>query len=283
MGDRQEDDLSSRDPRKLLSKSFLVGADLCGERAWLDIHRPVPFHMTEKVAFGSAVDLAVQMVLAGRDAGLDVLAGDAERVVAEVALLLETRRSDPAVSIEEVLDAANHFAAYVERSELDFSGAIRQHHIRVPVPDVGVVDGHPDLILRDGSIVDIKTSPRSKPVDAAASAYLELGLYALAREIETGARVPRVAYLTWVRSSRPAWQLVSAEVTERMLAIARGRAASTARAIAADATLNEGAETPRNWTFPNGPRFVGLCGSCGHNPALGGTCAIYEGENTDAR
>lgn len=274
------DDLAERDPRKLLSKSFLIGADLCGHRAWLDLYYPQPFVQTERVAFGSAVDLGVQVILAGRDAGLDVLAGDAERVVEPVAELIASRPTDPAVDLAEVLVALRAFADFLAAgSDLDFAGALRQHHFRLPVPGVGTVDGHPDLILRDGTIVDVKTSPRAKAQDAAATAYLELGLYALAREVETGQRVPRVAYLTWVRSSRPSWQLVTADVTDRMLEQARHRSAATSRALAADAELNAGSSSPVNWTLTHGPRFGGLCGTCAHNPAYSGRCEIAEGVN----
>lgn len=274
------DDLATRDPRKLLSKSYLVGADLCGNRAWLDLWYPVPFRQTEKVAFGSAVDLGVQIILGARDAGLDVLRDDPDRLIDPVRELLESRPTDPAVELDEVLRALIAFRDYadsVPADVLDFTGAARQHHVRVPVPGCGMVDGHPDLILRDGAIVDIKTSPRAKPSDAAATAFLELGLYALAREIETGERVPWVGYLTWVRSAKPYWQLVRAEVTDRMLTIAQERAAGTSRAIAADEELNRGAESPQNFTLTHGPRFPGLCGTCGHNPAFGGRCTISEG------
>lgn len=279
MSSSTDQQLASRDPRQLLSKSFMVGADLCGQRAWLDLHDPRPFHMTEKVAFGKAVDLGVQIILAGWEAGLEMTGANASRLTDPLLELLAADATEPAVDIEEVLQACGAFRRWMDATELNLWRATRQHHIRVPVDGIGMVDAHPDLILQDGTIIDVKTSSRSKPLDAAATSWRELAFYALIRQIETGQRPPRVAYLTWVRSTRsPGWQYVEAEVTDRMLRIAHHHAASVARAIAADGMLNEGAAVPQNHTFATGPRFAGLCGDCSHNPARGGACTITEGD-----
>ncbi len=271
------DELATRDSRRFLSKSFLTGADFCGQRAWLDLNDPRPFRMTEPVAFGKAVDLGVQIVLRMLDAGLDPRR-ESERLVDPVLELLSENVTEPEVSSDDVLRALDLFIREVVDTDLlPLNGAKLQHHIRMTLEDLGEVDAHPDLILRDGSVVDVKTSARAKPEDAAATSYLELGFYALLREIETGSRVPRVGYLTFIRGARPRWQLVEAPVSESMLAIARTRATAVRRARDADRILNEGAENPVNWTFPTGPRFSGLCGSCSHNPANGGRCTITEG------
>ena len=55
--------LAARDPRQFLSKSFMVGAELCGERAHLDLNRPRPFRMNEAVLFGKAIDVGVEALI----------------------------------------------------------------------------------------------------------------------------------------------------------------------------------------------------------------------------
>lgn len=271
------DELATRDSRRFLSKSFLVGADLCGQRAWLDLNHPRPFRMTEPVAFGKAVDLGVQVIVGMIDAGIDPR-GESDRFIEPVLEVIGDNPTDPEVSSDEVLRALDLFIREVVDTDLlVLHGAKVQHHVRLPVEELGEIDAHPDLILRDGSVIDVKTSSRAKPEDAAATSYLELGFYAFVREVETGQRPPRVGYLTFVRGARPRWQLVDAPVTETMVAIARTRSAAIRRARDADRVLNEGSATPVNWTFPAGPRFAGLCGSCSHNPANGGRCAITEG------
>lgn len=278
----QSSELAKRDPRTLLSKSYLVGADLCQQRAWLDLWYPKPFRVTEKVAFGSAVDLGIQIVLGARSAGIS-LTDQPDLLLAPLAEQIARTPTDPSVDQDEVLRAISAFRVWVddvaEAGGPDFMGALTQHHIRVPIDGAGMVDAHPDVILRDGTIVDIKTAGKAKGLDAAATSYLELGLYALVRQIETGTPVPSVAYLTWVRSSRPYWQWVRSSVTEQLLRVAQERAISIKRAMMVDAHMNEGAsDAPANYSFPGGPRFSGLCGDCQHSPAFGGRCSIKEGE-----
>lgn len=271
------DELSRRDPRQYLSKSFLVGADLCGRRAWLDLNDPRPFRMNEAVAFGKAVDIGVQMLVGMTNAGLTLQDGWG-RIEEEVLRMIGENPTDPVVEEEEVFHAlASFWDEVVGTDLLDLRSAKVQHHVRLPIEEIGMIDAHPDLVLRDGTIIDIKTSAKAKAPDAAALAYAELGFYAMVAEEETGIRPPRVGYLTWVRSSRPTWQLVTAPVTESMVTIARELSATTARAIYQDGELNAGAKVRRNYTFPGGPKFTGLCRSCSHNPANGGRCTITEG------
>ena len=54
------DDLSQR---TALSKSQLAVADICGQKAWLEIHHRRPFIPDEKVTFGAAVDATVESVI----------------------------------------------------------------------------------------------------------------------------------------------------------------------------------------------------------------------------
>lgn len=283
------EELSTRDPRVMLSKSFLTSADLCGQRVWLDLYDPKPFPVVEKIVFGKAVDAAVQQAVLMQNAGISPLA-DLELTLAPAVAAVESERERAfekglddsgarAVDFGEVRLAIQTFVRDA-LSMFDWQYAALQHHIRVPLGDAGLVDCHPDVITRDNAIVDIKTASRAKPASAAAESYLELGLYAIAREAERGEPVPWVAYLTYVRPKQQ-WQLVPAPVTQRMRDVALERAAGMKRALLADALLNspdrlaDGA-VPENSTFINGPKFSGLCTDCAHRPGVG-KCRIAEG------
>ena len=130
---------------------------------------------------------------------------------------------------------------------------------------VGVVDCHPDIVLRDDTIWDIKTSSRAKPMDAAKQSIDELAFYGIVYEAYTGATVPMVGYLTWVRSKKPYWQQVFAVLTDDM----REKAYANARRWRA-AVLTSSPDI--NNTFPFGPKYG--CADCQYHPALGGPCEV---------
>jgi len=267
--------LANRDPRERISKSFMIGADLCGWRAWYDIHDPKPFRMTEKVAFGKAVDAGVELVIAARRSGQEPDFALSRRAA-------EATAEDHALPIDWAAVDAALFAFHVDViPQFDWAYCVTQQRLALEIDGIGAVDGHPDVILADGTILDVKTAARSKAPNAAATAYLELGFYALAYEALTGSASPRVGYVTWVRSRSPYWQVVTAPVTDRMRVIARHLASAKARAVEADALLNEGALAPANSTLTNGPKFPGLCADCSHAPWNLGACAIAE-EVSDA-
>lgn len=260
-------ELSERDPRVWLSKSFMTGADMCGERAWRDIHDPRPFVMTEKVAFGKAVDVAVGHLIATSSAPDPAVATDYG-----MALIKDDARFVDRLEVER---AAEAFVTEVLPA-FDWDGALLQHHVRIDIHPIGGIDGHPDIILADGTILDVKTASKAKPLSAAADSVLELGFYALARYYETGVMPPRVGYVTWVRSSRPYWQIVTTNVTDNLLDRAAYRASVIRGAIEADTAHNLDREEPRNVSFPNGPKYAGLCNTCAHAPRNGGACSIAE-------
>lgn len=268
-------DLASRDPREMLTKSFLVGADLCNRRAWLDLYDPRPFVMTERVAFGKAVDLGIQKIIAAIGAGIELPTIGASIMAEIMAMLDETDDTDPAVDLNEVIVAIDRFATDIA-PRYDLAYASVQRSINIELEGIGRVSAHPDVILADGSIYDVKTAGRAKLADAASTSYTELAWYALIREAETGVEVPRVGYWTWCRTANPYWQIVESDVTPRMLAVARSRAEGYRSAIDADVRMNAGAEKPRVYAFPGGPAFAGLCRDCAHNPARQGSCTISE-------
>lgn len=274
------EDLSKRDPRERISKSFVSSADICGQKAWLSIHHPMPWTPPEKVTFGSAVDAGVEVIVKALAQG-ETVHEETIDFAWEVGLRrVETEENTPEPNA--VREAIRSFAAWSVVHEVVWPGSVTQPHLRLELPGIGEVDAHPDILLpqgfedpRVGTIVDIKTAARPKPANAAATSYTELGLYALlVLASGAGERPMSVAYWTYVRTQKPYWQEVVAPVTDHLLTVARNRVAAVARAIEADAILNDGVSEPRNSVFVNGPRYG--CGDCVYHPAAGGPCDIAE-------
>lgn len=271
------EDLSKRDPRERISKSFVSTADICGQKAWLSIHHPMPWTPPEKVTFGSAVDAGVEVIVKALAAGYEPDVVDAHKAAMQ-RVATEENAPDP----DDVGAALERFADWSVVHEVVWPGTVTQPHLRLELPGIGEVDAHPDLLLpqgfedpRVGTIVDIKTAARPKPANAAATSYTELGLYALlVLASGAGERPMSVAYWTYVRTQKPYWQEVVAPATDHLLTVARNRVAAVARAIEADAILNDGVSEPRNSVFVNGPRYG--CGDCVYHPAAGGPCDIAE-------
>ena len=271
------EDLSQRDARQYISKSFVASADICGAKAWHSLWHPMPWTPPEKVTFGSAVDAGVEVIVK------ELAAGHPSDVVAAYgAAMKRVETEENAPDINEVRIALEKFADWSVVHEVVWPGTVTQPHLRLELPGIGEVDAHPDLLLpqgfedpRVGTIVDIKTAARPKPANAAATSYTELGLYALlVLASGAGERPMSVAYWTYVRTQKPYWQEVVAPVTDHLLTVARNRVAAVARAIEADAILNDGVAEPRNSTFPNPPKYG--CSDCPYHPSAGGPCEIAE-------
>ena len=260
------EDLSQR---TALSKSALTTFDLCQQQAWFDLHARKPLIVSERITFGSAVDAAVEQIATMlRDTG-SVDMRKAMAAATEVVV-----RDDIEVDFDEIERAAERFVIEVAPRR-DWSGVACQPTIDVEFPDLGIGNGHPDLVYADNAVDDVKTGKQAKP-DVPT---VELGYYALLVEAWTQKPVPSVGYLTWVRTSRPGWQILNFPVTDELRRWTRERAGSYIRAKKADELLNRKAEIPRNFSFPGGPRFPSLCEGCQYNPANGGECVIaYRGE-----
>jgi hypothetical protein len=249
--------------RTALSKSALAVAELCGQKAWLEIHDRRPFIPNPDVTFGSAVDAGVENLLTAARAGFP----DTAKPLEAAALVIE--RDGIEVDFNEVERAITRFGTDV-LPKYDWSFCRLQPHVNVPLEDWGEVDGHPDIVLASGAVYDVKTSKRAKET----ARSVELGLYALMVEEETGAAVPRVGYFAWVRLVKPYWQVIESDVTEDFRSWTRERVAAYVRAKRADELLNRRAEVPVNWTFPSGPKNAGLCLTCQYNPLMGGPCRM---------
>ena len=260
-------DLAKRDPREVLSKSFMHTA--CGEKAWFTIHDPRPWVAPEKVTFGSAVDAGCSAYVAMARAN-DPASVDMDRAYAAAWDAIKDEPNKPEMS--DVQQAVDAFAALPydwAYSKIGMAaGTAKAFTMRFDLgPGIGMVDCHPDIVLRDHSIWDIKASKRAKPDDAAEKSIAELAFYGVCYEAYTGETVPMVGYLTWVRSKKPYWQQVYCDLSDEMRVKALANAKRWRAAIAAsDPSINN--------TFPFGPKFG--CADCQYHPALGGACEVSE-------
>ena len=253
------EDLSQR---TALSKSQLAVADICGQKAWLEIHHRRPFIPDEKTTFGSAVDAGVEMILKSARAGVP-----ADYAGASDASILAAERNGVEIDMDEVGYAVRGFAQIILPLH-DWAGVTLQRRLNAEIEPWGEVDGHPDILL-PGAVWDVKTSGRMK--DTART--VELGLYAILAEAE-GHPVAEVGYFCWVRTKKPYWQTISTPITPEFLAWTRERIDAYVRARNADVLLNRNAAEPVNWTFPSGPKNGSLCNGCAYNPDNGGPCKI---------
>jgi hypothetical protein len=259
--------------RTALSKSALQTFDLCQQKAWFSIHDPRPFVANEKVSFGSAVDAGVEVILTAARAGQTI---EEARYMAAAEEIIA--RDDAGVSADEVGNALFMFGGAI-LPHVDWSFCRLQAHVNEDIAGLGEVDGHPDIILSTNAVRDVKTAARAKPSDPP----LELGIYALLVEAETGKPVPDVGYYCWVRSQKPYWQAIDYPVTPEYRRWTTERVAAFVRAKKADEVLNRKAQVPQNFSMPGAPAFRSLCDECPWNPALGGPCQLaFRGETTDA-
>lgn len=263
------EDLSKRDPRERISKSFIQSAEQCGQRAWYQIHDPKPWTAPEQVTFGSAVDAGVEVIVKALARGRDEDDDDVLLGKAHHAAMQRVETEENAPDEGEVRGALERFLDWSVVQEVVWTGAVTQPHLRLELPGIGEVDAHPDLLLaaaaHDGiaCVTDVKTTPGNKQTKFAATSYTELGLYALLIEASTGRAPDNVAYWQYIRGLKtPAWRESIAPVTSRMLWVARHRVAAVARAIEADSILNDGVAEPRNSSFTNGPKYASTCNDC---------------------
>lgn len=259
--------------RTALSKSALRTFDLCQTKSWFSVHDQRPFIPNEKVTFGSAVDAGVEVIVKFLASGQPI---QLDRAYAAAAEIIE--RDQVELVFDQVEWAIEDFGISVA-PKVDWHLAVTQAHLSATLDGLGECDGHPDIILGDNSVWDVKTSGRAKEVPS-----LELGFYALlAEEVDSTRKVPRVGYMNWVRAKRPFWQVVETPVTDELRRWAYEKSAAYVRARKADVALNAKAETPANFSMTGGPSFAGLCRDCPYNPSLGGPCLIsLQGEEVDA-
>jgi PD-(D/E)XK nuclease superfamily len=273
------------DARAGLSKSALQDFDICQQRAWFSLHHPMPWIPNPDASFGSCVDRGLEVLIECARAGIPL---DFERAL-QAAREQEDREVE--VDQDEVEVAIRAFAdddlqptakkgeerQRAPLNEHDWAYCRTQAHIHVPIWDLGEVDGHPDIILASNEIFDVKTAKRSR--DTAKT--LELILYGVMVEEESGKVVPEVGYLVWVRLKRGGrWQTITTFLTDDLRGWAYERVSAYIRAVKADAVLNKGRD-PINFTFPGGTINGRFCRGCRFNPLYGGPCRMAVAEDED--
>ena len=248
--------------RTALSKSALIGFELCQQKAWLEIHHRRPFVTSEKLSFGSALDAATEALIVGERDGRD-----ATRAVAD-AIDFVIERDEIDLDRDELARAISGFGAEV-MPQFDWTEAATQPDLWATIPGIGEINGHPDIVLGTNAVWDVKSSARSKELPS-----LELGLYALLLEAAHDVIVPEVGYLTWVRSGKGRWVIQPQPMTDELRRWAWENTRRFALAKAADAQLNAGHEVAVNHVFGGGPKFAGLCSDCQYAPWNDGPCTI---------
>ena len=259
------DDLSHRTE---LSKSQLTTADFCQTAAWFGIHDRRPMLPSERLTFGSAIDAACEQMVYAAARGLDA-GGKAMQAALEVAA-----RDGMDLDWNEVSAAITGFREQVMPA-IDWTDAVVQPTVRAEIAGLGPCSGHPDIILADGTVLDVKTGKQHKSPFGT-----ELGFYTLLCEA-SGLAVPRVGYLTWLRFAKPFWEPTIIDVTDELRRYAMARALAFARARDLDAHVNEGEASPVNYTLTGGPKGPGQCATCEYSPVNGGPCDIAQREATE--
>lgn len=243
--------------RTALSKSALVSFDICQTQSWFDLHYRLPLIPQERITFGSALDASVEKVI-----GYLRMEQPVDFDVADAAAAEIVERDGIDVDLEQVRHATRRFVTDIV-PDYDFRFARTQAHLTGEHPDLGELDGHPDVILADGRIRDVKSANRAKFDEPT----VELGFYAFLLEQAEGVRPADVGYWTWVRTTRPYWQTLVFPVTDELLRWTVERAAALMRAKRTDERMNAKSANPVNWSMTGGPKYgASSCGTCQYSP-----------------
>lgn len=238
--------------RTSLSKSEINTARFCELQAYHSRVSPRPWIVTPEMTFGSSLDAGIEVAVTALRADMAIPIDRCLAAATEVAL-----RDDNPIELDEVENAIEQFGVAVA-PRYDWTRAMTQHTIRVPLDGLGDCEGHPDLIV-DDLILDVKSAGRAK---TEADIYFgsELGFYALLRERETGERPRHVGYLTWLRLRKPLWQPLVVPVTDDLLAegLTHARRQVHLRKLI-DTVAAKGADPTLYFA---GPRFDSKCLSC---------------------
>jgi CRISPR/Cas system-associated exonuclease Cas4 (RecB family) len=250
-------DLSAR---TVLSKSAVVGWDLCPTKAGFEMTARRPLIMNEKISFGSALDAACEALIVGHREGWTE---EAAMKAAADAVGFVVDRDSIELPIDEMDKAVTGFWREV-MPRLPLEGAELQPEIAAVIPGLGEVQGHPDIILASGPW-DVKSSRYKKDLPS-----VELGLYAILLEEARGIEVTEAGYLTWVRSGRGRWEIQPWQITSEARRWAWAR-------------VNQYVKAAQSGAFYGAPKYPALCQSCQYAPANGGECEIaWNGEEAAA-
>lgn len=241
--------------RTALSKSAVIGWDLCPTKAGFELRERKPLKITEKISFGSALDAATEKLIVGAREGWTE-AKTLQAAMDGVDFVKE--RDGVELPATELTVAVKGFWQDV-LPRIDVKDAELQADVSAEIVGLGPVNGHPDLILPAGPW-DIKSSRYKKDLPS-----IELGLYSILLEEARNVEVTEAGYLTWVRSGRGRWEIQPWAITSEVRRWTWARVNQYARAVETGA-------------FFGAPKFPSLCLDCPYAPANGGACEIaYQG------
>ncbi len=246
--------------RVALSKSAVVGWDLCPTKAGYELTERRPLLPNEKITFGSALDAACEALIVAHREGWPE---DKAFRAAFDAVDYISKRDEIELDAAEVTRAVKGFRADVLTIRaFPWAEAELQPELNAEIAGLGPVNGHPDVIFPAGPW-DIKTSRYKKDLPS-----VELGLYAILLEEARGIEVTEAGYLTWVRSGKGRWEVQPWPITSEARRWAWAR-------------VNQYARVREAGAFFGAPKFPGLCADCAYNPANGGPCEIAWGGTTE--
>lgn len=266
--------------RSGLSKSTVLAGSYCGRKAhYIETVRNadgsrVSNAMPERVVFGAAVDVASLALMAWHKERLM----DDERHMLDLAteLGMDAAREKQCSDFIDWEDFRKELAlaVFMLQRWLVSSGmsttlqqwasfqGLDGESLRYDDPEFGELVGTPDMLIKseDGEItvVDVKAAARKKSVSDLHSAEMSFYVY-LSRRALALDYYPGVAYLTWVRSRSPEWQLVAGPSSEEHEVLARQYIRSTKSAImnAEATTFNTGMCSSCDWRKPIAGLFDG--------------------------
>ena len=249
------------DPKRVgISKSLVTSTALCGRKGWfsekirLEDGSRLPFIAPERVAFGSGLDEAILIIAEALRAGRT---WDESDVVDEALTAVMAR---PTIGIDwEIFEAQLRAAIKIfvydvlEPELVTFRNVYLQGLDGESLKVDGLI-GTPDFIFRkwkgeEGAtmILDLKASARSKSVKDLRSA--EMAFYSYLWSRYSAGELPGVGYLTYVRTKRPTYQLITGKATGEHLLLAEQYLAATRSVVGRD-SVEEVAFT------------TSFCGSC---------------------
>jgi hypothetical protein len=250
------------DPKRVgISKSLVTSTALCGRKGWfsekirLEDGSRLPFIAPERVAFGSALDESILIIAEALRANQSWNEKD---VVDQGLFAARSRQTEEGIDWEifhAQLEAAVKIFVYdvIEPELVTFRDVYLQGLDGESLKVEGLI-GTPDFIFRKWNgevgatmVLDLKASARSKSAKDLRSA--EMAFYSYLWSRYSAGELPGIGYLTYVRTKRPTYQLITGKATGEHLLLAEQYLAATRSVVGRD-SVEEVAFT------------TSFCGSC---------------------
>jgi len=241
--------------RKGISKSLITSAALCNrkgyfsERVRLPDGTRIPWRVPEKVAFGAALDEAILHIAIRIREGQEWTQDDAVASGYDYALKKDSQDGiDWGLFRAQLDNAISLFRVDVLREGTEEAPILDFRHCYLQGMDgeslrVGELIGTPDFIFpgehRENGrtlIVDLKAAARAKSEKDLRSA--ELSYYAYLWTLHSGGELPEVGYLTYARTAKPKYQLITGPSSGDALLLAE-EYVKTTKAILTRSTQEE--------------------------------------------